>query len=62
MDKQVAEKYNLVGITPGRHQFPEYGTIDLSKITLSVADQLFAAGFPHLEKRKKREASEVPKN
>lgn len=50
---EVAAKYNLVGIKPGKYQFSGFGEIDLTKIDLVEADGLVKLGFPHLVTKKK---------
>ena len=53
LKKEVTEKYNLVDVMPGKHQFAGYGDIDLTTLTLSDADALFNIGFPYLQLKKK---------
>lgn len=55
MNKEVAEKYKLVGITPGKHHIADIGIVDFSKITLAEADNLFALKVPFLQKVDKKE-------
>lgn len=49
---EVAEKYSLNPNLKGgpRYDFGKYGVIDVSQLSIQLADQLFAAGFPHLRK------------
>ena len=51
LQKEVAEKYRMKTIRPGKYNFPKFGTIDLREITLRQADELVAKGFPFLVKR-----------
>jgi len=53
LQKEVAAKYRLITIRPGKHYFPEYGEIDLRVMKLQKADELFAKGFPFLKLREK---------
>jgi hypothetical protein len=46
---EVAEKYVLVGIRPGKYNFNGFGEIDLRTISVQKADQLFKDGFSHLK-------------
>lgn len=48
LPEDVAKKYDLVVIQPGRHDFHKYGIIDLTKISVERADKLVAGGFPYL--------------
>lgn len=48
---EVAAKYALIGIRPGKYNFKGFGEIDLGEITLAKADELFKRGFPHLKLR-----------
>ncbi len=50
--KEVSEKYQLKTIRPGKYHFPDFGLIDLSKITIHEADELVDKGFPFLVKKK----------
>lgn len=49
---EVAEKYKLVGVKPGKYQFNGFGEIDLSSISLAEADGLYKLKFPHLVLKK----------
>ena len=51
--KEVAAKYQMKTIRPGKYNFPEFGTIDLREINLQRADDLVAKGFPFLVLREK---------
>ncbi len=53
LQKEVAAKYRMQTIRPGKYNFPKFGTIDLREITLRQADELVAKGFPFLVKREK---------
>lgn len=58
LPQEVSVKYDLVGCKPGKHRFPNFGELDLTKITLKDAKALVAAGFPHL-KLKGKEVAET---
>ncbi len=51
LQPDVAKKYRLVSIRPGKYNFKDFGEIDLRKITLKQADELVTKGFPFLKKR-----------
>lgn len=51
MKPEVAAKYALIGIRPGKYNFKNFGEIDLGNISLPKADDLFKRGFPHLKLR-----------
>jgi len=53
LQDEVSAKYRLVTIRPGKHYFPQFGEVDLRKIKLQKADELFAKGFPFLKLREK---------
>ena len=53
---EVAAKYRLKIIRPGKHVFAEYGTIDLRKIDLKKADALVEKGFPYLVEIPKKDS------
>ncbi len=44
----VAEKYTLKTIRPGKYNFHKFGTIDLRTINLKKADELVENGFRFL--------------
>ena len=46
----LAGKYRCVGVVPGRINTPTHGTVDLTTIGLTTADELVALGFRYLEK------------
>jgi hypothetical protein len=45
----VARKYYVPTIKPGKYNFKDFGDIDLCQITLEQADALFAKNFPFLK-------------
>jgi len=61
--KEVAEKYDLVGVpsTAGRLQFNGFGTINLAEIDLARANALAAREFPYLKPKEKRPIALKPK-
>jgi len=50
---EVSAKYKLVGLSPGKYQFANYGELDLTTIDLKEADALVRIGFPYLVLKKK---------
>lgn len=54
---EVAAKYALMGIRPGKYAFKGFGEIDLCSLTLAKADELFKKGFQFL---KLRDTSSAP--
>jgi hypothetical protein len=52
LPKEVADKYSLKSIRPGKYSFAKYGEIDLRIISLEKADKLVKDGFPHLVAKK----------
>lgn len=54
LSAEVAEKYRLKGINPGRYYFPGHGEIDLTSVTLAKADHLVKRGFPYLVLKNKK--------
>jgi hypothetical protein len=57
--QKVADKFDLVGVKPGKHRFPQYGEIDLTKLTLEDATILVQAGFPYFREKGEVKAEEV---
>ena len=57
---EVAEKYNLKIIRPGKYNFDKFGTIDLRTISLEKADALVEKGFTFLVAKAKNKEN-VPK-
>ena len=57
LPKDVAEKYTMKMIRPGKYNFHGYGTIDLRTISLKKADEIVGKGFPFLVAKKKKEDS-----
>jgi hypothetical protein len=53
LSPEVAEKFNLVGVAPGTHDFNGYGRFDLCSMTLSEAEALIEKGFTWLVPKKK---------
>lgn len=51
LKSEVAAKYALIGIRPGKYNFKGFGEIDLGEITVPKADELYKRGFPHLKLR-----------
>lgn len=60
LQPEVAEKYRLVIIRPGKYNFHKFGEIDLRTLKLSKADTLVKDGFPFLVEKKKK--VETPKD
>jgi hypothetical protein len=54
----VARKYYVPTIKPGKYNFKGFGDIDLCQITLEQADALFAKNFPFL--KLKRQPTKQP--
>lgn len=48
LSPEVAEKYRLKTIRPGKFNFEGYGTIDLRTMKIAKADELYEKGFPFL--------------
>jgi regulator of replication initiation timing len=48
---EVAAKYQLIGIRPGKYNFKGFGEIDLCGLSVARADALVARGFTHLKLR-----------
>lgn len=46
----LVRKFRVVGVEPGRVYVPGHGTVDLRTISLELAEELFAEGFPYLER------------
>lgn len=62
LQKEVADKYDLVGVKVGTRQFSGFGTIDLTKVDLKHADALVSMKFPHfIEKNPAKPALQVAK-
>ena len=55
---EVAAKYALIGIRPGKYAFKGFGEIDLSELTVAKADELFKRGFPYLKLKNAKAAPE----
>jgi hypothetical protein len=47
LQKEVSDKYDLVGVKVGTRQFSGFGTIDLTKVDVKHADALVSMKFPH---------------
>lgn len=56
LQKEVSDKYDLVGIPVGTFQVNGFGTIDMTKVDLAHADALVKRKFPHLREKKKSAA------
>ncbi|SDM40441.1 hypothetical protein [Pedobacter antarcticus] len=48
LSPEVAAKFTLKHVTPGKHYFNGYGEIDLTTLKLDQADHLVKSGFPFL--------------
>ena len=59
---EVAEKYILKTIRPGKYNFAGFGTIDLRTLKLDKADELVENGFSFLVPKKKKEEPKAPKD
>jgi len=55
LNEAVAEKFDLIGVTPGKHNFAHFGEIDLCAIGITEARVLIKAGFPYLKEKAKTE-------
>lgn len=51
LNPEVAAKYVVVAIRPGKYNFKGFGEIDLCALTVSRADELVKRNFPHLKLR-----------
>lgn len=51
LNPQVAAKYQLIAIRPGKYNFKGFGEIDLCSLSIARADDLFRRGFPHFRLR-----------
>lgn len=49
LTNEVAAKYALIGIRPGKYVFKGFGEINLSQLSLAKADELYKKGFPFLK-------------
>ncbi len=58
LPKEVAEKYRLKTIRPGKYNFQGFGEIDLRTLSLAAADELVKKKFPFLVLKKKAETPE----
>lgn len=56
LPKDVAAKYTLGRLAPGRYDVAGYGIIDFTTISLADADRLYKAGFSPLKLKPKRKA------
>ena len=54
---EVAEVFELVKVTPGKHHFNGFGIIDLTEIDLAHAEVLYRRNFPHLVRKVKAESA-----
>ncbi|WP_374949612.1 hypothetical protein [Mucilaginibacter sp.] len=48
LKKEVADKYELKGVTAGLHHVPKFGEINFSELDLAAADKLKKRGLPYL--------------
>ncbi len=55
LQPEVAAKYRLLTIRPGKHNFAVFGTIDLTELKLARADELFKKDFPFFQLRNSTE-------
>lgn len=51
LQTEVAAKYQLIGIRPGKYNFKGFGEIDLCSLDLVKANNLVSKGFPFLKPR-----------
>ena len=54
---EVAKKYEVAGVEVGKYNYAHFGEIDFETMSLSLADQLYSAKFPHLVLKKKAAAN-----
>ena len=60
LPEAVDEQYQLVGWTGGDTQaFGRWGVVSLPALTLKKAEILVKAGFPKLQKKPKKKATET---
>ncbi len=57
---EVANKYYVSTIKPGKYNFKNFGDIDLRLITLATADKLFQKGFPFLKLKRPVKTAQPP--
>lgn len=51
--KEVAEKYDLVGIEPSKIVHEKFGTLDFTAMGIEEADLLYKGGIPFLKRKYK---------
>jgi hypothetical protein len=60
LPKEVADKFNLVKIAPGKYDFHhQFGVIDLTTISLQKAEKLVADGFKFLVAKEQPDVTPV---
>lgn len=47
---KIGDKYEIVGISPGKYDFNGFGVIDLRKLDVEQADLLYQKGFKYLKR------------
>lgn len=45
LSPEIADKYTLVGVDPGKRMYAGLGTLDFTTMSLSDADALYRSGF-----------------
>jgi hypothetical protein len=51
LKNEVAAKYNLIGIRPGKYNFKGFGELDLRTLSVAQVDSLVSRGFTHFKLR-----------
>lgn len=57
--KTFEEKYEIVGVEPGIHDVAGFGKVDLTKLDIEEADNLFKQKFPFLKLKSSVPASQA---
>lgn len=60
LKSEVAAKYTLMGIRPGKYNFKGFGEIDLCALSVARADDLFRRGFQFLKLRNAEAGASAP--
>lgn len=61
LSPEVAAKYTLQGVEPGRHHFNGFGVYDMCTLSLAEAEELVKQGFKWLQ-LKKNKPPKAPRN
>lgn len=49
LSPELADKYTLVGVDPGKRMYAGFGILDFTSMGLDHADVLYRAGFKYLK-------------